>query len=276
MIVITQTSEPAASTTLTNSIFTSPQDQTLFDILSDANNGTQVIGKLLANSTSTSAEKELMLETVRRVLLTINTSSTPPYRVLLEAVGLPVPPSSSPSPVARRHQTQQWQGQGQGQGYQPQYQYGGFSQNQYHHQHQHQQQYMPQYGQGQGMNLSPLLVPQNMPLGQMRHREHDPNDPNVTPMPGHAGPRTPVPHPHQGRGQGMMSPTSDPFNPVRSHFVSPTLIDGEKKRRQRLMIVRITIYRFTIYPPPTPTSRRSGSTSHFPIRSISNYIRTTT
>jgi hypothetical protein len=51
-----------------------------------------------------------------------------------------------------------------------------------------------------------------MPLGQMRH--HDPNDPNVTPMPGHAGPRTPVPHPHQGRGQSMMSPTSDPFNPV--------------------------------------------------------------
>jgi protein JSN1 len=217
MIVITQTSEPAASTTLTNSIFTSPQDQTLFDILSDANNGTQVIGKLLANSTSTSEEKELMLETVRRVLPTINTSSTPPYRVLLEAVGLPVPPSSSPSPVARRHQTQQWQGQGQGQGYQPQYQYGGFSQNQYH--HQHQQQYMPQYGQGPGMNLSPLLVPQNMPLGQMRHREHDPNDPNVTPMPGHAGPRTPVPHPHQGRGQGMMSPTSDPFNPVRSPFL---------------------------------------------------------
>jgi len=210
MIVITQTSEPGASTTLTNSIFTSPQDQTLFDILSDANNGTQVIGKLLANSTSTATEKELMLETVRRVLPTINTSSTPPYRVLLEAVGLPVPPSSSPSPVARRQQGQnQWQGQGQG--YQPQYQYGGFSQNQCH----HQQQYMPQQ-YGQGMNLSPLLVPQNMPLGQMRHREHDPNDPNSTPMPGHAGPRTPVPHPHQGRGQGMMSPTSDPFNPVRS------------------------------------------------------------
>ena len=57
-----------------------------------------------------------------------------------------------------------------------------------------------------------------MPLGQMRHREHDPNDPNATPMPGHAGPRTPVPHPHQGRGQGMMSPTSDPFNPVCPPF----------------------------------------------------------
>jgi protein JSN1 len=235
MVVITQTSEPSASTTLINSIFTSPQDQTLFDILSDANNGTQVIGKLLANSTSTSTEKEMMVETVRRVLPTINTSSTPPYRVLLEAVGLPVPPSVSPAPGARgprqgqNQQQQQWQGQGQGQGYQPPYQYGGFSQNPYHHQQQfmsqHQHQQYQGLGQGHGVNLSPLLVPQNMPLGQMRHN-HDSSDPNLTPMPGHMSPRTPVPHPHhpgrQGPG-GMMSPTSDPFNPVSQSFLYPAL-----------------------------------------------------
>jgi hypothetical protein len=78
------------------------------------------------------------------------------------------------------------------------------------------------------INMSPLLVPQNMPIGQMRpgphgHGHSDSPDPNLTPMPNHS-PRTPVPHPHpHGQGQGlrrqfsgnhMMSPTSDPFNPV--------------------------------------------------------------
>jgi hypothetical protein len=88
---------------------------------------------------------------------------------------------------------------------------------------------MPQ----QQMNLSPLLVPQNMPLGQMRSHGH--HDPNLTPMPDHMSPRTPVPgmYPQHGQprrqfsGNGnhlnqMMSPTSDPFNPVspgHSHVV---------------------------------------------------------
>jgi len=245
MIVITQTSEPAASTTLTNSIFTSPQDQTIFDILSDANNGTQVIGKLLANATSSPAEKEMMIETVRRVLPTINTSSTPPYRVLLEAVGLPLPPMTSPSPVGRARQNQnQNQNQGWG-GYQAPYQYGGFSQNYHQHQQQHYMPHQQQYGhgqgqgQGQGMNLSPLLVPQNMPIGQMR--QHDPSDPNSTPMPGHASPQTPIPHPHphsqshphpgQNRqGPGMMSPTSDPFNPVCQYSPSSLLFNSPLPR----------------------------------------------
>lgn len=160
----------------------------------------------------------------------INTS-TPPYRVLCEAVGLPVPPQSTPSPVTGRNQNrgygqQQWPQQQYQPTFQHQHQqYGGFSQNPGPGPYQFQQQgYGHGHGHGPGMNLSPLLVPQNMALGQMRGQRHDQSDPNLTPMPGHGSPRTPVPqypnpnpnlHSNQRRGQNqMMSPTSDPFNPV--------------------------------------------------------------
>lgn len=144
------------------------------------------------------------------------------------------------------------------------------------------------------MNLSPIMVAQNMPLGQMRHQHHDSNDPNVTPMPGHV---TPIPHPHQGRGQGMMSPTSDPFNPVRLlpfyytfclistwERSSETRDKSEKRgeaqvKGQLLITVRITKYRFTLQPPiKHRTKRRSRITSspHFPIRPTSDNFRTTT
>jgi protein JSN1 len=218
-VVITQTSEPGASTTLINAIFTSPQDETLYEVLSDANNGAQVIGKLLAIGSIAQADKDMMSEAVRRAMPRVKAASTPPYRVLLESVGLPVPPPSGPSPGPgqgprgpNRNQRGPWQG-GPQHGQQQPFQYGGFSQNPYHQQQQHQQHY-----QQHNMNLSPLLVPQNMAIGQMRAGQgghSDSLDPNLTPMQGHS-PRTPVPHPHRPHlpGHQMMSPTSDPFNPV--------------------------------------------------------------
>lgn len=195
--VITQTSEPVASSSIVSSIFTSLNDATLTEVLSDANNGSQVIGKILAISSLSPDDRSTMTETVRRVLPTIKASSTPPYRLLLEAVGLPVPAGHiGASPFNQTPGQGQWRGQGyQQQSFYPYHQPMSGS---------------PGY---QNQNLSPLLIPQNMPIGQSM-RAGSPN-PNVNP---NGSPRTPQPR-HRGRmspQSQMMSPGSDPFNPVSS------------------------------------------------------------
>ena len=206
--IITQTADKTAASILINAIFNSPADATLTEILSDANNGAQVIGKILAISSLAADEKETMTEATRRVLPTVKASSTPPYRLLLEAVGLPVPTGhmggGNQFGQARGWQQPQPRSQPQGFGY-------GYP---YHH-HQPNGSSSPghlptpppmQYGP-MGQNLSPLLIPQNMPLGQAM-RQGSPN-PSVSP-------RTPQPR-NLGRlspGSQMMSPGSDPFNPV--------------------------------------------------------------
>jgi protein JSN1 len=268
---VTQTSEPSASSTIINAIFHSAQDVTLMEILTDANNGAQVIGKILAISTIPADEKAKMVEAVRQVLPTIKAYSTPPYRLLLEAVGLPVPATAlRASPMTAPNQRQSlsapWQQhQGHMQQGQQHHQYQHHHQQQHQHQHQQQQQQQQlgtpphQYGfypynqpmqtspmnsmigQMSGMNLSPLLVPQNMPMGQMRGQQQQPGgypggtagagggggmnqttpNPNLTPRPDQS-PRTPVAHP-RGRMDmmhQMMSPASDPFNPVSDDLYS--------------------------------------------------------
>lgn len=174
--IINQTTEPDAATTLLSTIFHSPQDTILTEILSDASNGSQVIGKILAVSTLSKDERPALLEAVRRVIPNIKAAGTPPYRRLLEEVGLPVPQAQ-----AYRHVP--WQ--------QYQVPYG--------------QPLLanPGFPQPLGAGLSPLLVPQNMAIGQ--HLRNSP------------GPRTPQP---QARSPVThMSPGSDPFNP----FSSPSI-----------------------------------------------------
>ena len=131
-----------------------------------------------------------MIDAVRRVLPNIKPSSTPPYRLLYETVGLPLPAGHmGVSPF------NQAQGQGRGQVYWPQGLYP------YH-------QTMGGSPGYQPPNLSPLLIPQNMPLGQAVRT----SSPNFN-----GSPRTPQPR-HRGRmspQSQMMSPGSDPFNPVR-------------------------------------------------------------
>ncbi|EIW68956.1 hypothetical protein TREMEDRAFT_73973 [Tremella mesenterica DSM 1558] len=189
--IITQTAEPAASAILISSIFTSPNDQTLTEILSDANNGSQVIGKILATSTILPDEKSKILESVRRVLPDIKASNTPPYRMLLEAVGLPLPAGGMNGfvPPGRWHQPTQ-----------PPFGYQNYCYAQ--------PQYLSPVG---GMNLNPLLVPQNMPIGQsMRTGTTSPHSRD--------SPRTPQPQMRRDPNQ-MTSPGSDPFNP----FASPSI-----------------------------------------------------
>ncbi|WVQ83925.1 hypothetical protein IAT38_006069 [Cryptococcus sp. DSM 104549] len=230
--IITQTAEPVASANLVQSIFKSTNDQTLIEILSDANNGNQVIGKILAVNTIPEDQKTQMVDAVRRVLPTIKASSTPPYRQLLEAVGLPVPAGYMGNSFGGR-------GGAPHQGWQQQQQQ--HSPHQYGQQHRAQpQQQQPQsfgsfYGYHQPLNglgggspgfpggvtgmdmnmglgssaISPLLIPQNMPLGQMRG----------SPAMGGKSPRTPVARQGRMSPQSMMSPGSDPFNP----FASPSV-----------------------------------------------------
>lgn len=195
-LVITQTAEPTAATTLINAIFTSSNDVTLTEVLGDANNGAQVIGKIIAISSLPQAERDTMVDATRRVLPTIKAANTPPYRLLLEAVGLPVPAG----PGLNRNGNGNWpQGQGQnmhgnrraGPGdYSAQYANPG----------------MLMY-QPMGQGISPLLIPQNMPLGQAIRN----GSPNLG-----GSPRTPVTR-QRGRMSPaqMLSPGSDPFNPVR-------------------------------------------------------------
>ena len=203
----------------------SNKDTILSDILSDANNGAQVIGKMLAISSLTSEDNQLCKEACRRVLPTIKASSTPPYRILLEAVGLPIPSghmggssngfsggprqganaawhNNQPTPPRGPQVPQNVAGP---YGYYPYHQpngspaLGGLTPGN-----------LGAYGP-MGQNLSPLLVAQNMPLGQTRNPS-----PKVGGDIGGMSPHTPVAR-HRGRmspNSQMLSPGSDPFNPV--------------------------------------------------------------
>jgi protein JSN1 len=197
----------------------------------DASNGVQVIAKILASSSLQADTKSTMIESVRKVLQSFRQGHTPPYRLLLEIVGLPVP--AGPSPFSRTYPNQQPQSQG---GYytpSPQHAQG------YHRQNQSSPSPQPNaYGNGMtGPNLSPLLIPQNMALGQMRNGGGPPNSGmggkmmgmNIGGMGGspQMQPRTPQAIQRgrlsPGPGSHMMSPGSDPFNPVRSHYPSELL-----------------------------------------------------
>ncbi|KGB75087.2 pumilio domain-containing protein c [Cryptococcus deuterogattii R265] len=204
--IITQITEPQASANLVQAIFTSTNDQTLIEILSDANNGNQIIGKIIAVNTIAEDLKKQMVEAVRRVLPNIKASTTPPYRMLLEAVGLPVPAGYVNDSPFGRNPNPHWQPNRQQQQQQPQQQQPQFGQTYYPY---HQSVNDAGYQAVNGLdNLSPLLIPQTMPLGQMRGN----------PQTGKS-PRTPTARQGRLSPGSMMSPASDPFNP----FASPSV-----------------------------------------------------
>lgn len=195
--IINQTTEPAAATTLLQTIFHSPNDQILTEILGDASNGSQVIGKILAVSSISKEEKPKLLEAVRRVLPSIKAASTPPYRRLLEEVGLPIPQSSyqrSNSTGPASTQAVPMAAAGWQQGYQAQLGFAPVMN--------------PGFPQPLAQTISPLLIPQNMALGQAMRAGSPPNgsaQPH-TPRQGQRGRMSPI--------SQMLSPGSDPFNPV--------------------------------------------------------------
>lgn len=230
--IISQNSEPSASLALTAAIFESAQDTTLFEVLQDANNGPNVISKILAVSSVTTMTKDIMYEAVKRVLPMIKASVTPPYRSLLEMVGLPVPAAPVNGHMGYRAPSRgSWSGS-PGPSYsaafagQPgQAAYPAYGQPPYY--------AMPNlngFGLGGAMGygglgaqgaaaLSPLLMPHNLPLGAS---SRGPDRRDSSSSLGGGG---------RGRGQmglgrmhpapptQMMSPASDPFNP----FASPSI-----------------------------------------------------
>ncbi|KAL7420080.1 hypothetical protein Q5752_005045 [Cryptotrichosporon argae] len=206
--IVSQPAEPSAAAILVQAMFQSPADGVLTEVLSDASNGSQVIGKILNVNTLPADQLSSMRDAVRRVLPNIKGTQTPPYRRLLEDLGLPVPAMPPHQPHAQQYRP--WYQVQPGMGGVPGMQaLSGVNGN-----------YglaappMPGYGQPlYGMpnpGLSPLMVPHNMPLGQMRAAS-----PSLT-----ASPRTPVAR-QRGRlsPASMLSPGSDPFNP----FASPSI-----------------------------------------------------
>lgn len=169
----------------------------------DANNGVQVIGKILAISSMEEKQKQSMVDAVRRVLPDIKASSAPPYRQLLEAVGLPVPSGSQGNMGGYGRQGGQgWMNDRRGS-----YQAGG-----------RQPQAMGYYGYQQpgaygGLGGTALLAASGMGVnGGARLGSPAIEGSPRTPQPRFMGRLSPAAH--------MMSPASDPFNPVSRASVS--------------------------------------------------------
>lgn len=222
--IVNQKNEPDAAKTMLDAMFKSPNDQVLREILQDQVHGAHAISKIVSSGVIISKEdKPEAVAAVKRVLESMRNVSGLTYKRLLEECGLPVPAvptgqargsSRREGPLSRgrdnHHQMPRGYGggvvgggggrSGYPNGGQPMANYNQFS-------------LVPdmnrmmssmqafQLGQGMTGSLSPLLA--NQPsFGQAL----TPNMGSMSPTPtlGSFG----TPHAQ------LMSPSSDPFNPV--------------------------------------------------------------
>jgi protein JSN1 len=182
---------------MVKTLFFSPNDEVLREVLWDAPNGSQVISKIMVNTSLDQTDKSAMIEATRRVLMSMNASNTSPYRRLMEEVGLPITanPMASPNRFVPRGPYPM----------QP-YPNGAYGLNPYGtpphlaHLASSPMNGFMQPGPQSG-SLSPLMIPGGMSFG----RALGGNDP---------APATPSPRPMGSPHGQMMSPASDPFNPV--------------------------------------------------------------
>ena len=102
--VINQRADLDASQVILTKIFSSPNDATLIDILSDQIHGVNVIQKIITSTALDAAEKVPLIEATKRVLIHLQVASSQSYRRLLEDVGLPhvAPPPGPPTTFAQR------------------------------------------------------------------------------------------------------------------------------------------------------------------------------
>lgn len=89
--IINQKVEPEASKEIVQSLFNSPNDHVLTDVLGDQVNGVAVIHKVLTSIFIDPVEKPAFLEATKRVLIELKVIATQAYRRLIEEVGLPIP-----------------------------------------------------------------------------------------------------------------------------------------------------------------------------------------
>lgn len=89
--IINQKVEPEASKEIVQSLFHSPNDHVLTDVLGDQVNGVAVVHKVLTSASLDPADKPAFLEATKRVLIELKVIATQAYRRLIEEVGLPIP-----------------------------------------------------------------------------------------------------------------------------------------------------------------------------------------
>jgi len=89
--IVNQKIEPDASCQIVDSLFNSPGDHVLTDVLGDQVNGVAVIHKILTSPFIDPNGKPSYVEATKRVLIELKVIATQAYRRLIEEVGLPVP-----------------------------------------------------------------------------------------------------------------------------------------------------------------------------------------
>ena len=88
--IVNQKIEPDASTQIVNSLFFSPNDHVLTDVLGDQVNGVTVVHKILTSPFIDPNDRQAYFEATKRVLIELKVIATQAYRRLIEEVGLPV------------------------------------------------------------------------------------------------------------------------------------------------------------------------------------------
>ena len=89
--IVNQKIEPDASRQVVESLFNSPADHVLTDVLGDQVNGVAVVHKILTSSYIDANLRHMYIEATKRVLIELKVIATQAYRRLIEEVGLPVP-----------------------------------------------------------------------------------------------------------------------------------------------------------------------------------------
>jgi hypothetical protein len=221
-------------------MFKSPNDQVLHEILQDQVHGCHTVVKIISGGVLASEKKPEIVAATKRVLMSMRVASSFAYRKLLEECGLPVSSAPSGPPSNRypngRSPNNQGPGQGgrggystssssypssMGQGGQAPYRGQQYSQGNSNYSVGPSAQElamnsmmnsMQAFQLGQGMaqqgSLSPIVIPQQS-FSQVMHPT--PQIPSMSPTPTMGSFSTPH--------ASMMSPNSDPFNPVSCLFV---------------------------------------------------------
>lgn len=211
--IVNQKVEAEASQAIVRTLFNSPGDHVLSDVLGDQVNGVTVVHKILSSAFIDPQERAQYIETTKRVLIEMKASPTQAYRKLMEEVGIQVPNisqnysqvSMGNGPNSRSHSntgTPYGAPTGLHSGYMNDKDAGG---------------------------LTPMMATVNL--------AGHPQQMMPSPMQGYQMLNQPAGNQGRmsaGRGSaatGTFSPTSDPFNPFAMH--SPEMANGGKNGAMR-------------------------------------------
>jgi protein JSN1 len=95
--LVNQNAEPEAATRIMETLFESPNDATLEEILTDQVHGSQFVTKVLQSPHIDLSRRDGYCEQVKRIVREHRLTSVPAYRKLVEDLGLPFQPSAGGS-----------------------------------------------------------------------------------------------------------------------------------------------------------------------------------